>query len=572
MRFLLLATVLLAPCLYADGRECFGELSRYRWFQVESVADAEALPPGVTAVDARESDLDTVKVLAGIPTIEAVRAPDMPEALSEFKRLPKLRLLTLAMHAECVPAVEALAGLEVLIACGFQPEPSPESLAKLAALTKLHTAVFGGSTSVDEWNLRPEHLKALATLPALRRLDLGFSIFEEGALAEVGRLIELEELDLYACWPENDAWEAALKPLKKLRRLRIGLPGGGKAASLPRALTTLQALEVLDIDEWTVVLDETFATAIASLSRLVELRASHAQPDAGGLKRIGSATTLKRLVLGAQPAALNDFSALRNLANLESLELYWGFACDAAIRAVTRLPRLERLTLFDGAADGSALNDFRPDGPLRCLHLADMDAFKAASFGHLPKLNSLRELEVGDCTELEGNLACLADLKQVDNLTLNFKNAPTAEEWQALPKMAALTHLRVSSSGAPYIAGVGGWLAGCSKLESLDLPGWGEFPAAELAQLKELTGLKRLRVVLDEATPEAIKALASLESLEELAVGAIEEDGADWMPLCSLPSLKELTVMTWGSNPRPALRQALTGRDVRVTHGREDDD
>lgn len=565
MRRLLLVMLLLAPCLHA--RDCFGELDKYRWFPVESVADVDALPSDVKAVDARNADLATMQALEARKSIVAVRAPDAyrePELLLPLKSLPKLRVLEAMYRGKAADTIAQLTSVQVLISHGSIPGPDAVEMAKLAALTELHTVVFGGATATSEWDVSVATMRKLAAMRSLRRVDLSWTDFEDGAFAELAGLQDLEELELPCCTGMEGAWGVVLPKLSKLRRLLLGPTLDKDAPAFWRALPQLGALETLDLGDWHTLIDAAAAKSIAALPRLTTLRTIGARLDAAGLKRIGTCRELTHLVLSLSEEVLEDFSPLSGLAALEDVELHHSFACDEAIRVVAALPRLKRLCLFNGSADGSGFRAFPGNATLTRLEVIDMDALTQESLKLLVGLPGLRDLALIECTALEGKLMSVAGLKQLEGLSIECKNGLTPEEWQTLPKLESLKRLRIATQGADYPAGAGKWLAQCARLESLELPGWGEFPAEELPELKKLSGLKKLRVVLDKTTPEAVATLASMSGLEELAVGAVEAEGTDWMPLTKLPNLRELVVESWITKSIPQLRQAVKGKDIRV--------
>jgi hypothetical protein len=166
---------------------------------------------------------------------------------------------------------------------------------------------------------------------------------------------------------------------------------------------------------------------------------------------------------------------------------------------------------------------------LRVLRIEDAYSDDAAilqkNFEAVGQLTRLEELHLGGITD-GGNLSHLAGLTRLKSVSVSFESG--AEEESSEDE----TYQR-----APWLER----LPALPRLEALDISTWGlMIDVQDIRRLADLPRLKSLNFYGAELTDAAVAELASLNSLEELAIGA---DLATPTCLQSLAALKRLKAL-----------------------------
>ena len=313
-------------------------------------------------------------------------------------------------------------------------------------------------------------------IPLLKRLDRGEA------------LTEAEQAEL-----------AAIRELK----------GFGWEGELPRSISTLTALESLDLTG-TPVRDLTPLRGLTALENLNlnGTQVSHLTPLRG-------LTALRFLNLGG--TKVGDLTPLRGLEALETLVL--------SGTQVSNLTPLSGLTALESLyLTGTPVSDLTPLRGLEALETLDLTGTPVIDLTPLSGLPALTNLgltgtQVSDLTPLAG-------LTALEELHLWNTRVEDVEP------LRNLTSLRVLALGGTRVRELSG-LSGLRGLKSLHL--WN----TQVRDLRPLAGLKELQSLDLRDTP--VEDLRPLEGLEKLKTLQLHRTRLrDLEPLARLPGLKRL--------------------------------
>lgn len=555
MRYLLPILFLLAPVLHAE-RDWFGELARYEWYEVRTIADVESLPATAVAVKSVDADDKLLKALSARPSIEALNVDHLSDDLGVLSRLPKLRLLKCHFESETAESIGKLKQLETLLCVDYNPGVmSDESWACLAGLKNLHTLAFGGSTATDEIQLSAATFEAIDQLVQLRRLQLSqvilpdisdFSSYDFGGLHELvfemnildtfdfteflSQMTSLKSLSLsYDSHDQYPPWVEVLPSLEKLTRLAVaGRAADGLGSELAGMKPLQQRLEYVSLCD--AMLSLTFLASCPSLRELT-------LDNAGGTEK-------------------SDIEALSKLSSLERLTLGGHFASDLILAQFATLPRLRSIVLreapFSDETDlptlsGDSFRFFDRDGPLRELVIRRASSLSTSAYKAIGRLTRLETLVLDRCKRATVALPYLKGCESLKRLAILDSEVVPVEQLRALGELTKLERLALScdlgldtrdAAGAAVKA-----LVQCKEIEVLVLEGY-MVRAADIQVLAQLTKLKQLRIDPAELDAPSVQALSKLESLEWLEVwpGGDPAQAASIEPLTKLPHLKRLAV------------------------------
>lgn len=246
-------------------------------------------------------------------------------------------------------------------------------------------------------------LRGLAGLDKLERLVLAQTHVTDSALAELGSLTALRELDLFFCEHVTDAGASALRSATKLERLNVR--GTKISDSGVKFLSELKHLRWLDIG-----ITEISDASIELLSAL---------PD------------LEFLAIGGNRIGEAGISSLRSLGRLKHLDLSGAQETDSGIWAVTitdlnldEIGGLQGLESLNLAAPSPEYVDAVSSGVPRlrgAIRVTDFGASQIARLENLSRLNVSRSLVTVEGIRVLSALARLEDLdlshaRSVDDL------------------------------------------------------------------------------------------------------------------------------------------------------------
>ncbi len=338
-------------------------------------------------------------------------------------------------------------------------------------------------------------------------------------LALIGRLSDLEKLQIFNCRTLNDEMAATLAGLKSLKSL---------------ALTN------------TVINDVTVEMIVKSFPNLIDLDlSSNTNMTNGVVKIVSGMSQLQRLTLVQNQ--VNDIGAQRlsKLQELRSLDLRGNMeAGDMALEVVAALPKLTGLKHRSTAVTDSGLEYLSHNQTLESLLMQDF-AVTDQSGPHLAKLGKLSQLEIFRCQQFgtEGVLA----LKGMGLTRLTLRDLPNIDDramevFDDLPKLKRLyLHeiASVSDSGLKY-------LAAQKSLELLDI--W----------------------TVPQMTDATVDVIATLPALKELSIRATGITDASIEKLLAMPSLQTLTLKENGSVTADGLKKLAAKKWSKLDLGASD--
>lgn len=287
--------------------------------------------------------------------------PDELDAIGGIASLAELHLHDVGLGDDGISHLARLSRLETL--CLLRSETEGLGLARLKALPNLRTLVL----DLAEPDRLPAHLKALASVEALRGLFLGRSELSGDRLADLERLVQIEEL---------------------------GLDGNPIRDEDLRRISGLEGLKILDLEDAGITGDG--LVHLAGLRALEVLRTKDLPQADEAARRLTGLTSLRELYLPAShdTCSLTDEGAahLAGLARLERLDLRWQLLTDDGLAHFAGLSALEELDLSDNRRiAGPGLFHLKGLPKLRRLRL-DSTGLTAAAVPILKEFIGLEEL------------------------------------------------------------------------------------------------------------------------------------------------------------------------------------
>lgn len=238
-------------------------------------------------------------------------------------------------------------------------------------------------------------LRRLGEVGKLRRLDCK-SVSEAG-LVSLCRNRALAHLEVSEAATIGAAGLAALATLPALQRLQLG---GLPCARWPAGFPALTELTLLDSE-----LDAEGAAGLAQLPALAELGFFGVRLGAGALGQLARLRALRRFTLWCQ--GVGDDS-LRELAGspLQELSVHRAAVGNAALAVVEQLPELTELRLDGLAIDDQAMRHLSRAAKLRALQL---DAVPVGDTGlaQLARCPALRTLQLSGTRATAEGIAAL---------------------------------------------------------------------------------------------------------------------------------------------------------------------
>jgi Leucine-rich repeat (LRR) protein len=234
-------------------------------------------------------------------------------------------------------------------------------------------------------------LSCISEFRNLKRLSVHGSGLDDHVLGSVGKLLELEVLEL-ACGEETDRGLGAIEHLEKLREIRI----------LGQSEVTDVGLIVIGKHKNLLALDLSGAKItdlgirhLAGLSRLkllnlsFKLRVSDAAVSV--LKGFQELEDLNLRGTGISDGGVEMLSSLQHLAvvNLGSTAV-----TDAGLKELCRLPRLRELNLSSTRVTDEGIHCLSSISTLERLNLR-MTKITGVGLGRIMSMKSLRQLTIG---------------------------------------------------------------------------------------------------------------------------------------------------------------------------------
>jgi len=392
----------------------------YLGFRVAREAPPEAL---VTAK--RRMDADAAARQAVLAAIGDFNNAEGAMLKARFPRTPDMELF------RRLPDLIGLAEIEFPISTQLSPElldvltrvpdlrglqvqhtghhPAPADYAPLARAVKLETLELSNEAGFDD-----AAMKHIAGLEKLRRLRLNSGSLTDGGVRELGRLKQLEQLDLRFTKVTGASLDAlAGAPLQVLNVERLGDAAAAHLRQFPRLrelaggsatltgagfahLAGLRRLEILDLPNARQLTDDGFAplARLASLRRLV---ATGTGLGDQGVRHLAGLNGLTELQLGSSALTDAGMRALGELVALNSLVVSQDATqvTGRGLEFFWRLHRLNYLSLHAPNLTGSGLAPLTELAELRDVQLGGPGLTDTA-FPHLAGVPNLERVVIGD--------------------------------------------------------------------------------------------------------------------------------------------------------------------------------
>ncbi|HEX4145096.1 MAG TPA: M56 family metallopeptidase [Pirellulales bacterium] len=390
---------------------------------------------------------ETLKILGGLPDLEAIRLRDTKvtgtglAALAPLKSLAQLGLAGTKIGDASLVHLKQLPSLLWLDLGVYDEgaEITDEGLKTVGELTNLTNLDLSGNKLSDAGLI---HLQKLSRLEGLSLDNTG--ITEQG-LKNLEPLQSLQRLRLYTGHNVTDVGAAYLAKLKSLRRLNENLKVTDAGLAL---LATLPKLETLDLIDSKLTAEGT--RLIAGMKSLQWLHFQRCPIDDEQLAAFSDMPNLKWFDLSDTHVSGTGLKSLAGLPKLSVLSIDFGDRDDQpaglkpTLREVTKLSQLKDLRISGWGLDSSDLKEVA--GMLNLTELEvnmpldDQGALYIAGLRHLDRL------QIRNSVLTDVGLKHLSNLRQLTYLTLSGHFSDRGLE--SLAKLQSLEGLQIHS---PYI-------------------------------------------------------------------------------------------------------------------------
>jgi len=381
---------------------------------------------------------------------------------------------------------------------------------------------------------------AQVTIKGLKRLYLSAPNLTDDMLAQVAQMETVEDLSISAPLVTCEGLgKLAPLPLKRLSLRQIKMSDECLAAIAP--FRELQSLE-LNCNRFNK--DNVSDAGIAQLKDLTNLETldlSGTKMTDAGLASLAGLTKIESLSLDETDITDDGLKHLAGMRELKSLRISARGISDKGLAYLTHFPRLERLRLASIGSDAT----WEAIGKLTALR--DLSAYvgevSEEAWAQIEKLQNLESLSVhGDGVNDAAmrHIGCLTTLK-----TLSIQNARVTDVGLAqLSPLSNLEHL--SLYRLPITADGLHSLAALKRLTWLSLGGITDLGTSGLESLAKSTSLEILNLSNDfriaTVTEEQLEHLAALPKLNYLQLSRIEISDRGAQILSRFPALKQVSM------------------------------
>ena len=255
--------------------------------------------------------------------------------------------------------------------------------------------------------------------------DLRGCKLDDAILTEISQLTSLQQLDLRECILSNAQLTIAVKPLAKLKALRLSGKGGATTVDDEglAALAGCPELRVLAADElW---FSEDGLKKLSGCKNLSELYIAQTLIEDAAMPTVASFKQLKKLRLAKTQVSVTGLQALAGL-KLEDLDLS---ECsqinDGAMEAVATFTTLKRLNLWRDPISDAGCSKLAGLTQLTWYNL-DNTQLTDAGLDHLAGMTELTFLHLGSTGVSDAGMPKLLGLKKLKDLKVT--RTSTTEE------------------------------------------------------------------------------------------------------------------------------------------------
>jgi formylglycine-generating enzyme required for sulfatase activity len=386
---------------------------------------ARDAPPEALAAAQRRMEADTAARQAVLAAIGDFNNAEGAMLKARFSRTPDVELF------RRLPDLIGLAEIEFPISTQLSPEllgaltrvpdlrglqvqhtgyhPAPADFAPLARAVKLETLELSNEAGFDD-----AAMKHVAGLEKLRRLRLNSGLLTDAGLRELGRLKQLEQLDLRFTKVTGASLDVlAGAPLQVLNVDRLDDTAAAHLRLFPRlreltcrdAVLTkdglahfagLRRLDLLDLSNARQLTDDGFAP-LAKLVGLRRLIATGTNLGDQGVRHLAGLNLLTELHLGGSALTDTGMRVIGELVGLNGLLISKDATqvTDRGLEFFWRLHQLRNLSLHAPGITGSGFAPLTELTELRDLYL-EGSGLTDAAFPHLAEVPNLERVSLGD--------------------------------------------------------------------------------------------------------------------------------------------------------------------------------
>jgi hypothetical protein len=246
-------------------------------------------------------------------------------------------------------------------------------------------------------------------------VDLRGCQLSEAVLKEIASLSSLQQLDLRECNLNNEQFATAVKPLTKLKALRLNGKGGATSVDDNgiSALAGCTDLRVLSVDEIWISLNG--LKHLEGCKQLSELYAKESTLDDESMAVLAQFKQLKKLRLAKTSVSPVGMRALEGL-KLEELDVSECTGInDQALQIIGKFTTLKRLNLWRDAVSDTGLGQLAGLTGLTWYNL-DNTQLTDAGLDHLAGMAELTFLHLGSTGVSDAGMPKLLGLKKLKDL------------------------------------------------------------------------------------------------------------------------------------------------------------
>jgi uncharacterized protein YjbI with pentapeptide repeats len=294
---------------------------------------------------------------------------------------------------------------------GREVAASPDSSKKAETESASSSASIQSTTALDAAGVKlTRDAKGEVTGADLRGCKL-----DDALLTEIAKLTTLQQLDLRECILSNSQLAIAVKPLGKLKALRLSGKGGATTVDDDglAVLSNCPELRVLAADElW---FSEEGLKKLSGCKNLSELYIAQTLIEDAAMPTVASFEQLKKLRLAKTQVSVTGLKALAGL-KLEDLDLS---ECsqinDGAMEAVAAFKTLKRLNLWRDPITDAGCSKLAGLTQLTWYNL-DNTQLTDAGLDHLAGMTELTFLHLGSTSVSDAGMPKLLGLKKLKDL------------------------------------------------------------------------------------------------------------------------------------------------------------
>lgn len=384
--------------------------------------------------DPEESDIQAIASQVHLKFLDLTDAPALLGRnllrLSGLTNLEELRIPNLEVMSSDTLTVLT----DPLVEVTGPPGELTDTLTGLSEFRKLKTLVLDNLVGYDEADFTP-----LTKLTELQNLSLASCKYlTDKQLKVVGSLSQLHTLSLDSS-ELSDIDLTSLKGLVNMKELVLS-EANLKAEHLKDSLQSMQNLETLNLSR--VQVDDADFSFLSEFKNLQSLDLSESGLHDAQISSIASVSSLKTLRLYKCKGLTNEtLQKLGNLVHLQELDLGDAGRGDLSLDLIGKMKELRKLTLTFWNLSKSDPTMFSTLTNLIVLKLSST-RITALGLSAIAKINSLRELTISGCSDLQDNdFSVFAEGSLLQKLDISYMVKLTNRVLDFVARMEKLTEL-----------------------------------------------------------------------------------------------------------------------------------